>query len=65
MMKNKYIIIVLLWILWGVGLDYLSEEIISKPMNQTIQFITILGVLILTVLLVRKTYNLITNLLNN
>lgn len=64
MMKNKYIIIVLLWILWGVGLDYLSEEIISKPMNQTIQFITILGVLILTVLLVRKTYNLIINLLN-
>jgi hypothetical protein len=64
MMKNKYIIIVLLWILWGVGLDYLSEEIISKPMNQTIQFITILGVLTLTVLLIRKTYKLITNLLN-
>ena len=63
-MKNKYIIIVLLWILWGVGLDYLSEEIISKPMNQTIQFITILGVLTLTVLLIRKTYKLITNLLN-
>ena len=64
MMKNKYIIIVLLWILWGIGLDYLSDEIISKPMNQTIQFIAILGVLTLTVLLIRKTYNLITNLLN-
>ncbi len=64
MMKNKYIVIVLLWILWGIGLDYLSDEIISKPMNQTIQFITILGVLTLTVLLIRKTYNLITNLLN-
>jgi len=63
-MKNKYIVIVLLWILWGIGLDYLSDEIISKPMNQTIQFITILGVLTLTVLLIRKTYNLITNLLN-
>lgn len=64
MMKNKYIIIVLLWILWGIWLDYLSEEVISKPMNQTIQFITILGVLTLTVLLIRKTYKLITNLLN-
>ena len=63
-MKNKYIIIVLLWILWGVGMDYLSDIIISRPMNQTIQFITILGALTLTVLLVRKTYNFITNLLN-
>lgn len=63
-MNNKYITIVLLWILWGVGLDYLSEEIISKPMNQTIQLITILGVLTLTVLLVRKTYNIIINVLN-
>lgn len=63
-MKNKCIIIVLLWILWGVGMDYLSDMIISRPMNQTIQFITILGVLTLTVLLLRKTYNLITNLLN-
>ncbi len=63
-MNNKYITIVLLWILWGVGLDYLSEEIISKPMNQTIQLITILGVLTLTVLLVRKTYNIIINILN-
>jgi hypothetical protein len=63
-MNNKYITIVLLWILWGVGLDYLSEEIINKPMNQTIQLITILGVLTLTVLLVRKTYNIIINILN-
>ena len=63
-MKNKCIIIVLLWILWGVGMDYLSDMIISRPMNQTIQFMTILGVLTLTVLLLRKTYNFITNLLN-
>jgi hypothetical protein len=63
-MKNKCIIIVLLWILWGVGMDYLSDIIISRPMNQTIQFMTILSVLTLTVLLLRKTYNLITNLLN-
>jgi hypothetical protein len=63
-MKNKCIIIALLWILWGVGMDYLSDMIISRPMNQTIQFMTILSVLTLTVLLLRKTYNLITNLLN-
>ena len=63
-MENKCIIIALLWILWGVGVDYLSDMIISRPMNQTIQFMTILSVLTLTVLLLRKTYNLITKLLN-
>jgi hypothetical protein len=65
MLKNKYFTIVLLWILWGVGVDYLSEEIINRPMNQAIQLITIMSVLIITVLLVRKTYNIIINLLNN
>jgi hypothetical protein len=65
MLKNKYLTIVLLWILWGVGLDYLSEEIINRPMNQAIQLITIMSVLIITVLLVRKTYNIIITLLNN
>lgn len=65
MLKNKYLTIVLLWILWGVGVDYLSEEIINRPMNQAIQLITIMSVLIITVLLVRKTYNIIITLLNN
>jgi hypothetical protein len=65
MLKNKYLTIVLLWILWGVGVDYLSEEVINRPMNQAIQLITIISVLIMTVLLVRKTYNIIITLLNN
>jgi hypothetical protein len=64
MKKNNPFIIVLLWILWAVGLDYVSEHIISRPINGTIQLLITITVLVLTVLLVRKTYNLIINLLN-
>jgi hypothetical protein len=64
MKKNNPFIIVILWIAWAVGLNYVSEHIISRPINGTIQFLVTLTALVLTVLLVRKTYNLIINLLN-
>ena len=64
MKKNNPFIIVLLWILWVVGLNYVSEYIISRPINGTIQLLITITVLVLTVLLIRKSYNLIINLLN-
>jgi hypothetical protein len=64
MKKNNPFIIVILWIAWAVGLDYVSEYIISRPINGTIQFIVTLTTLVLTVLLVRKTYNFTINFLN-
>lgn len=63
-MKNNPLIIVIFWILWAVGLDYISEYVISRPISGTFQLLITLTALILTVLLVRKTYNYIINLLN-
>jgi hypothetical protein len=63
-MKNNPLIIVILWILWAVGLDYISEYVISRPTSGTFQLLITLTALTLTVLLVRKTYNYIINLLN-
>ena len=63
-MKNNPLIIVIFWILWAIGLDYISEYVISRPISGTFQLLITLTALILTVLLVRKTYNYIINLLN-
>lgn len=63
-MKNNPLIIVIFWILWAVGLDYISEYVISRPTNGTIQLLITLTALTLTVLLVRKTYNYINENLN-
>lgn len=63
-MKNNPLIIVIFWILWAVGLDYISEYVISRPISGTVQLLITLTALTLTVLLVRKTYNYIINLLN-
>lgn len=63
-MKNNPLIIVIFWILWVVGLDYISEYVISRPISGTFQLLITLTALVLTVLLVRKTYNYIINLLN-
>jgi hypothetical protein len=63
-MKNNPLIIVIFWIAWAFGLDYISEYVISRPINGAIQLLVTLTALVLTVLLVRKTYNYIINLLN-
>jgi len=63
-MKNNPLIIVIFWILWAVGLDYISEYVISRPISGTIQLLITLTALTLTVLLIRKTYNYIINFLN-
>lgn len=63
-MKKNPLIIVIFWILWGIGLNYVSEHIISRPVSGTIQFITILITLSVTALLIKQTHDCISNLLN-
>jgi hypothetical protein len=65
MKKNNPLFIVLFWILWGVGLHYVSEYIISRPISGILQFGIILVVLGFTALLIKKTHDYIINLLKN
>jgi hypothetical protein len=63
-MKINPLIIVIFWILWVVGLDYISEYVISRPTDGSVQFLSLIFVLAMTVLLVKKTYLYIINNLN-
>lgn len=63
-MKNKLLIIGLYWILWGIGMEYITEYVFSRPTDGTIQFLTLIFLLTMTVLLIRKTYLCIINNLN-
>jgi hypothetical protein len=65
MKKNNPLIIVLFWILWGIGLNYVSEYVISRPISGILQFGVILVVLGFTALLIKKTHDCIINLLKN
>lgn len=64
MKKTNPFIVILFWALWGIGLNYVSEYIISRPISGTIQFITILITLSITALLIKQTHDCISNLLN-
>lgn len=63
-MKNKLLIISLYWILWAIGMEYITEYVFSRPTDGTIQFLTLIFILTMTVLLIRKTYLCIINNLN-
>lgn len=63
-MKNNPFIIVLFWILWTVGVDYIVEHVFNRPTDGTIQFISLMFILTITVLLFKKTYSYIINNLN-
>jgi hypothetical protein len=63
-MKNNPFIIVLFWILWTVGVDYIVEYVFNRPTDGTIQFLSLMFILTITVLLFKKTYSYIINNLN-
>jgi len=63
-MKTTPLKLILGWVLWVIGMNTLTEYVISRPTNGTIQFISIIGMLIVTVFLVSKTYDYIINNLN-
>jgi hypothetical protein len=45
-------------------MNILAEYIISRPMNETTQFITTIGALIATVYMISKTHKYVINNLN-
>lgn len=63
-MKTTPLTLILGWVLWVIGMNTLTEYVISRPTNGTIQFISIIGVLIVTVFLISKTYKYVINNLN-
>jgi hypothetical protein len=63
-MKTTSLTLILGWVLWVIGMNTLTEYVISRPTNGTIQFISIIGVLIVTVFLISKTYKYVINNLN-
>ena len=63
-MKTTPLILILGWLLWVVGMETLTEYVINRPMNGTIQFISVIGVLAVTVLLISKTHKYVINNLN-
>lgn len=63
-LQANLILIVFGWVLFILGIDYLSEYVFSRPTNGTIQFISIIGALTSFIWLAIKTYKLIINNLN-
>ena len=63
-MKTTPLTLILGWLLWVVGMETLTEYVINRPMNGTIQFISVIGVLIVTVFLISKTHKYVINNLN-
>lgn len=63
-MKKKLLIIGLYWILWAIGMEYITEYVFNRPTDGTLQFLTLIFLLTMTVLLIRKTYLCIINNLN-
>ncbi len=63
-MEKTPLTLILGWILWVIGMNILAEYIISRPMNETTQFISTIGALIATVYMISKTYKYIINNLN-
>lgn len=64
-MKNiTPLFLVIGWVLWIVGLEYISEYVFSRPTNGTVQFISIIGVITISILLIKKTYLYINKNLN-
>lgn len=63
-MKTTPLTLILGWVLWVVGMEILTEYVISRPMNGTIQFLSVIGVLAVTVFLVSKTHKYVINNLN-
>ncbi len=60
-MKTTPLTLILGWVLWIVGMETLTEYVINRPMNGTIQFISVIGVLIVTVFLISKTHKYVIN----
>lgn len=63
-MKTTPLTLILGWVLWVVGMNIVTEYIINRPMNGTIQFITVIGALTATVFMISKTYKYVINNLN-
>jgi hypothetical protein len=63
-MKITLFTLIIGWVLWGLGMQYISEYIFSRPTNGTIQFLSLIFILTMTVLLIKKTYMYIINKLN-
>jgi uncharacterized membrane protein YphA (DoxX/SURF4 family) len=63
-MKTTPLTLILGWVLWVIGMNTLTEYVINRPMNGTIQFISVIGVLIATVFLISKTHKYVINNLN-
>ena len=63
-MKTIALKLVLGWILWVIGMNYIADYVFSRPTNGTVQFLSLIFVLTMTVLLIKKTYSYIINTLN-
>jgi hypothetical protein len=63
-MKTTPLTLIVGWLLWVVGMEAITEYVINRPMNGTIQFLSVIGALTVTVFLISKTHKYVINNLN-
>jgi hypothetical protein len=60
-MKTTAILLVFGWIAWFIGMGYISDYVISRPMNGYLQTTILVSYIAILALLVRKTYTYFIN----